>query len=121
MPADRLLSSPVAFVIATLFLLGTISVGASAQVCVTPPRDLVSWWTGDTGESDLYGVNNPSAVSAVTLVPAEVLDGFSFGTGGYIDILDSPTLDNQTFTWDAWVMPNGPGPNNDAYGNIIIG
>src|SRR5579859_1400278 len=93
---------------------------AVAAPCWVPPASLVSWWTGDSDESDLYGVNNPSAVNAVTLVPAEVADGFTFGTGGYIDIPHSSTLANQKFTWDAWVMPAGPGPNNDQYGSIII-
>ena len=85
-----------------------------------PPASLVNWWTGDSDESDLYGVNNSSAVNAVTLVPAEVVDGFTFGTGGYIDIPASKSLANQKFTWNAWVMPAGAGPNNDQYGSVII-
>lgn len=88
--------------------------------CWAPPSSLVSWWTGDSNETDLYGVNNPSAVHAVTLVPAEVAHGFTFGSGGYIDIRPSSTLANQTFTWDAWVKPEGPGPNNDSFGSIIL-
>ena len=81
---------------------------------------MISWWTGDADATDLYGVNNPSAVNAVSLVPGEVSNGFTYGTGGYIDIPSSPTLANQKFTWDAWVRPDGPGPNNDNYGSIII-
>lgn len=88
--------------------------------CWVPPSSLVSWWTGDSNETDLYGVNNPSAVHAVTLVPAEVAHGFTFGSGGYIDIPHSPTLANQTFTWDAWVKPEGPGPNNDSFGSVVL-
>jgi hypothetical protein len=83
MPVRRL-SSHIASLTAVLFVLAMVCIPTAAQVCVAPPAGLVSWWTGDTGESDFYGVNNPSAVNAVTLVPAEVLDGFSFGTGGYI-------------------------------------
>jgi hypothetical protein len=88
--------------------------------CVLPPPTLVSWWTGDVDETDLYGVNDPSEVNAITLVPAEVLDGFSFGTGAYIDIPASKTLANQKFTWSAWAEPLGPGPNNDNGGSVII-
>ncbi len=91
-----------------------------SPTCVVPPTGLVSWWTGDVDETDLYGVNNPSAVNAVTLVPGEVLDGFTFGTGAYIDIPASSTLANQKFTWDAWVEPEGPGPNDDQWGNVIV-
>jgi len=105
------------FLLFTLVFHGRAS--ASAQ-CVAPPAGLLSWWTGDVDESDLYGVNNPSAVNAVTLVPGKVLDGFTFGTGGYVDIPASSTLANQKFTWDAWVEPEGPGPNNDDTGSVIV-
>jgi len=93
---------------------------AATPVCIVPPTGLVSWWTGDTDASDLYGVNNPSAVNAVSLVSGEVADGLTFGTGGYIDIPASAALANQKFTWAAWAEPAGAGPNNDYVGNIIV-
>jgi hypothetical protein len=80
----------------------------------------VAWWPGDTNENDIVGGNNPSAVNAITLVPGEVLDGFTFGTDGYIQIPQSAALENQQFTWAAWVKPDGLGPNNDSYGSIIV-
>jgi hypothetical protein len=40
--------------------------------CIAPPSGLVSWWPGDVGENDVFGQNNPAAVNAVTLVPAQV-------------------------------------------------
>jgi len=88
--------------------------------CWVPPSSLVSWWTGDSNRKDLYGLNNPSAVNAVTLVSAKVGKGFTFGVGGYIDIPHSSTLANQKFTWDAWVKPEGKGPNDDQQGSIIL-
>ena len=80
----------------------------------------MSWWTGDTNEKDIVGGNSPEAVNAVTLVAGEVKDGFTFGTGGYIEIAPSSSLANQQFTWAAWVKPAGPGPNNDSYGSVIV-
>lgn len=107
--------------VAGFVLLIVVAQGQRGQAqCVVPPSGLVSWWTGDTNATDLYGVNNPPAVNAVKLVPAKVKDGFIFGTDGYIDIPASKSLANQKFTWDAWVKPEGPGPNNDFYGNVII-
>src|SRR5215469_11493198 len=108
-----------------LAALSSLMFAAHCQVvaqtpCWVPPASLVSWWTGDSNEKDLYGVNNPTAVHAVTLVPAEVGKGFTFGSGGYIDIPPSSTLANQKFTWDAWVKPEGPGPNNDSNGSVIL-
>lgn len=93
---------------------------AHPQSCVVAPSSLVSWWTGDTNENDIIGGNNPEAFHAVTLVPAEVKDGFTFGTDGYIEIPAASNLANQQFTWAAWVMPAGPGPNNDYVGSTIV-
>ena len=81
---------------------------------------MVSWWPGDSNEKDVIGGNNPSSVSGVTLVPGEVLDGFTFGSGGYIQIPAAANLANQQFTWAAWAEPEGPGPTNDKYGSVII-
>ena len=105
--------------LSTLMFVAHYQVVAQTPCWVTP-ASLVSWWTADTNERDLYGVNNPSAVNAVTLVPAEVGKGFTFGVGGYVDIPHSSTLANQEFTWDAWVKPEGPGPNDDSNGSVIL-
>lgn len=78
---------------------------AQPQSCTPAPPGLVSWWTGDTNENDIVGGNNPLAVQAVTLVPGEVENGFTFGKDGYIQIPDAANLANQTFTWLAWAMP----------------
>jgi len=98
-----------------------LSSAEAATYCVVPSTNMVSWWTGDAGKQDLYGVNNPSAVNAVSIVPAKVSNGFMFGTKGYIDIPFSSSLANQKFTLAAWVRPEGPGPNNDQYGSTITG
>jgi uncharacterized protein (TIGR03437 family) len=93
---------------------------AAASTCIEPPAGLVSWWPGDTNNDDLAGLNNPNAAVGVTHVPGEVLDGFSLGTNGYLQVAPSASLANQTFTWAAWVKPMGPGPNNDNYGSALI-
>jgi hypothetical protein len=92
---------------------------ARPQSCTPASSGLVSWWAGDTTENDIISGNNPSAVNAVTLMPAEVKDGFTFGTEGYIEIPGATNLANQNFTWAAWVNPAGPGPNNDSFGSVI--
>lgn len=93
---------------------------AQAQSCTPAPPGLVSWWTGDTNENDIIGGNNPLAVQAVTLVPGEVGNGFTFGKDGYIQIPDATNLANRNFTWAAWAMPTGPGPNDDQVGSVIV-
>jgi concanavalin A-like lectin/glucanase superfamily protein/ASPM-SPD-2-Hydin domain-containing protein len=93
---------------------------AISPACLAAPPGMVSWWPGDSNEKDVLGGNNPSSVSGVTLVPGEVLDGFTFGSGGYIRIPAAENLANQQFTWAAWAEPDGPGPTNDVYGSVII-
>jgi uncharacterized protein (TIGR03437 family) len=91
---------------------------AATSTCIQPPSGLVSWWPGDTNNDDLAGLNNPNAASGVTHVPGEVLDGFSLGTNGYLQVAPSASLANQNFTWAAWVKPMGPGP--DPGGSALI-
>lgn len=102
----------------SLFVCGCAS--AQPQSCTPAPPGLVSWWTGDASENDIIGANNPAAVQAVTLVPGEVGNGFTFGTNGYIEIPNAANLDNQNFSFTAWVRPDGPGPTNDQFGSVII-
>src|SRR5579872_4389380 len=66
------------------FSVGSLPVRA-AGTCIAPPSGLVSWWSFDSDESDLMGQNNAAQVSGVSLVPAEVSNGFSLAKGtGYI-------------------------------------
>jgi uncharacterized protein (TIGR03437 family) len=95
----------------------------ATTACLAPPSGLVGWWPGDTNENDIVGGNNASVVSLVTLVPAEVKDGFQFASRGYVTIPESPILENQRFTWVAWVRPDGPSAissNNDRNGSVIV-
>jgi alpha-tubulin suppressor-like RCC1 family protein len=81
---------------------------------------LVAWYKEDGNTNDAVGVNNPSAVNAVSFVPGKVCSGVSLGPGGYIDIPDSPRLRNQKFTISTWVRPDGAGPNDDLQGSTFI-
>jgi TonB family protein len=94
--------------------------GAQVGACVAPPPGLVGWWPGDDSENDIAGGHNPSADHTVSIVPGEVRSGFRFGNQGGIQIPASPNLENQQFTWMAWARPDGPGPNNDKDGSVIV-
>lgn len=119
-PARRRLARLETAALILLFAAGSIPSRAASSTCVAPPSGLVSWWPGDTNNNDIAGPNNPNAASGVNLVPAEVLDGFSLGTNGYLEVAPSNSLANQTFTWAAWVKSNGPGTNNDSTGDTIV-
>jgi hypothetical protein len=93
------------------------------QPCVQPPSGMVAWYWMDGNVKDfatLGGHNNPSAINAISFVAGKDGQGVTFGPGGYIEIPDSPALANQRFTIDAWVKPQGPGPNNDFWGSVIV-
>jgi hypothetical protein len=88
--------------------------------CVPPPPGLVAWWPMDGNPLDLWASHNPSATNAISFVAGKVGPGVTFGAGGYIDIPHSAALANQQFTIDAWVKPQGPGPNDDFWGSVIV-
>lgn len=98
----------------------SVPVRATSSGCIAPPSGLVSWWPGDTNNNDIAGPNNPNGASGVSLVPAEVLDGFMLGKNGYLQVAPSQSLANQNFTWAAWVKPMGPGPNPDVLGSSLM-
>jgi concanavalin A-like lectin/glucanase superfamily protein/PKD domain-containing protein len=75
---------------------------------------LVSSYSFDSGIVDDVGLNNPSAFSNATLVPSKVGNGLTLAPGGYVDIADNGSLDNQAFTVSAWVRPEGPSTNGDG-------
>ena len=107
-------------VVTSVALLLGGCLAARSQPCTPAPAGLVSWWTADADERDLTGANNPVAVNAVSLVPGEVKNGFTFGFDGYVQIAPSASLANQQFTWAAWVRPDGPGSTDDQYGSVIL-
>jgi hypothetical protein len=95
--------------------------------CVQPPSGMVAWYWMDGNARDfaaLGGYNNHSATNAISFVAGKDGQGVTFGSGGYIEIPDSSALDNQQFTIDAWVKPNGaplgPPSNNDFWGSVIV-
>jgi hypothetical protein len=105
---------------------GNVTIGAGSTFsaagggALQPPTDQVSWYPLDSSANDSTGSNSPNATSAISFVPARIGNGVTFGTNGYIQIPDNGSLDNQHITVDAWVKPNGPGPNNDSFGSAIV-
>ncbi|MFS8888390.1 LamG domain-containing protein [Synechococcus sp. R55.1] len=88
--------------------------------CVQPPLGMVAWYRMDGNANDSGGSNNPSATNAISFVAGKDGQGVTFSPGSYIEIPHSSALANQQFTIDAWVKPQGPGPNNDFWGSVIV-
>lgn len=88
--------------------------------CTRMPSGMVSWWPMDCSLADIVDGNNPSSTSGVSRVPGKVSSGATFSSGAFIELAHSANLANPQFTLDAWVRPDGRGPNDDQWGNVII-
>lgn len=102
-------------------LLTLLAANSALAQCVTPPSGLLAWYSGDVDTSDVTGAHDPSATNAVSFAAGEVANGFTFSSGGYIEIPPANGFSPQQFSFDAWVRPDGPGPNEDGFGSVIFG
>ncbi|MCI0490195.1 MAG: HYR domain-containing protein [Blastocatellia bacterium] len=76
-------------------------------VCIEPPANLVSWWTGDGNADDFQGLNDGALQNGATFAPGKVAQAFSFdGTDDFVLVPDDPSLDVGTgdFSIDAWIQ-----------------
>jgi hypothetical protein len=99
----------------------TGSAGMCPPPCPPRPDGLVSAYPMEEVVTDEAGGHQPSATQAVNFVPGQVGKGLSLGAGGFVEIPNSESLALQRFTWSTWVRPDGPGPNNDSFGSVILG
>jgi hypothetical protein len=106
--------------------------GAVAATVVSKPKSesprangripgIVAWYRLDGVVEDAVGNNRPSLIRDISFVTGKTGQGAKFAANGYIEIPDAPALSNLTYTLEAWVRPDGPGPDDDALGSVIIG
>ena len=70
-----------------------------------PPAGLVSWWTGNGTTADKQGANDGSLSGTASYAAGLFGQAFNFN-GGYLTVLDSPTLDfapGSALTVEMWV------------------
>lgn len=90
---------------------------ASAQTCIPPPSDMVSWWAGDGNTNDTQGMNHGTLQNNAGFSPGLVNQAFSFaGTTDFVHISNSPSLTiNSPFTLEFWFVPTSTvDPTNAA-------
>ena len=74
--------------------------------CVSPPADLISWWSGNGNADDRMNNNPGTAENGTTYGEGKVLGAFSFdGIDDYVWIgnPDNLKLSQGEYTVDAWV------------------
>jgi hypothetical protein len=92
---------------------------ARGETCVTPPSGIVSWWTGADNANDSVFTNHGTVIGNTSYAVGEVNDGFVFdGSGDIVKVGNSPTLQLQNFTVEAWVKRNSSAAvSNDPQGS----
>lgn len=88
-----------------LTLVITQSYGA-AQVCTSPPPNMVAWWPGDGSTKNIAGPNNGKLVNGATFATGFVGKAFALnGAGQFVDVKKAKPLNVSAgdFTVDAWV------------------
>ncbi len=93
-----------------IFVVGGIGMSpATAQVCVSPPDGLISWWplderSGSTA-ADIVD-SNPGDVIGATFTSGKVGNALSFDGDDYVEIADAANLDvGSAWSVDFWVNP----------------
>jgi hypothetical protein len=86
--------------------------------CLTPPANLVSWWSGDTDASDVTGSNNATLQGGVSFGTGEVGRAFSFdGATGYVQIGNPANLRfTNAITIEGWINPRAAPSGSAASG-----
>ncbi|NIM52746.1 MAG: hypothetical protein GTN78_05450 [Gemmatimonadales bacterium] len=84
--------------------------GVTPPSCVAPPAGLVGWWPGDGNADDIWGGNNGTLVGG-SYATGKVADAFNLdGLDDFVNVPDDGSLNiESSFTWDAWINPNGLG------------
>ena len=90
-----------------LLLIGLAVPHACSQMCVPPPKGMISWWTGDGTTLDYFGLNDGLNTFPVAYAPGEVADAFSFSGSQVVQVPRSPSLEPAQITVDAWVNAAG--------------
>jgi hypothetical protein len=102
-----------------LVLISAVEVEAQSS-CTPPPSGLLSWFPMQNSVTDIVGGVLVLDTNALSFVPGEVGQGVTFGAGGYIDLTNCAALETPQFTWETWVRWDGPGPNEDFAGSVIL-
>jgi hypothetical protein len=85
---------------------------ATAQDCVEPPAELLSWWPGDGNALDVVGPNDGTLVNGTTFEPGLLDQAVSFdGVDDYANTPAENIGDSQQLTIAVWVkhhsLPSG--------------
>jgi hypothetical protein len=97
-------------VLMVLIFLPILAMNCSAQSCVSPPADLVSWWAAEANSNDEIGGNHGTLLNGATYSTAEVGQGFFLTSGGHVRVPDSPAFHfTSAMTVEAWIYPTTHG------------
>jgi hypothetical protein len=84
------------------------------------PVGMLAWWKLDGNLLDAGRLHPAVRSNAATFVPGQVDEGLKLGGGGFVEVADAERLQLQQFTIEGWVRPDGPGPNEDGFGSVLV-
>ena len=85
--------------------------------CITPPSDMVGWWTGDGNANDISGYgNNGTLMGGANYGIGKVLQGFRImSANDYVRVPHSPSINIMSdLSIDAWII------TKDTTGTLTI-
>ena len=97
---------------------------ASGRAAGAHPPGLVALWSGEGDGTDSVNDNNGTLIGGASFVPGKVGQAFSFnGTGSFVSIPDSPSLDEFTdsITIELWIKVKYLAANSDWVGIVTKG
>src|SRR5262245_47555761 len=93
----------------------------AAQVCVEPPSDLVSWWSGNGHANDIVDGNAGKLHNGTTFATGMVSQAFSFD--GIDDSVAVPKASNlnvgNQITIDFWMKADPSNPMNTCCQGLV--
>ncbi len=102
-------------------LSATNSFSVGVIAAPTPPAGLVSWWSGDGTTADKQGLNNGALSGTASYGAGMFGQAFNFN-GGYLTVLDSPSLDfapGSSMTVEMWVKRTQAGSAPYYFGKRV--
>ncbi len=99
----------------------TVLVPAPPATCTLSSAGIVGWWPGQGNGLDVVGTNNGTLVGAVGYTNGEVGQAFVFnGNQELVSVGNSPALQLQNFTIEAWLKRSSTSLVTAPGGNAII-
>ncbi|MBI3651458.1 MAG: HYR domain-containing protein [Acidobacteria bacterium] len=102
----------------------TVNDTEAPKSCVTPPANMISWWSGDGNANDIQGVSpNNNNGSGGAFAAGKVGQAFTFSGSTLVSAPNSASLNltGTAVTIDGWINPNSNATDAVYFGKTSSG